>query len=233
RCTRPPVRLLNHAPLAADHYCREGGRPRPSRRMLEPPPPPPGPMTGAALITGPDQTFRRFDGDHRATGGRAGRTTGLGLPVAITLVAVLVAGAVGAMAIPSGPAKAADLRLSLSPGRVLHYPAHPSMVARVQVGDTWTSRFQQAMPTAAAPIAYTVHSGLLRYEQHDGTRVAVLTDAVTLPMHLTFDLPKAGRARGAVALAFHPGDRHPRISVSGLITAVQTAWLDPGTGTWI
>src|SRR5438105_11194385 len=54
----------------------------------------------------------------------------------------------------------------------------------VQVGDTWTSRFQQAMPTAAAPIAYTVHSGLLRYEQHDGTRVAVLTDAVTLPMHL-------------------------------------------------
>src|SRR5438105_4376598 len=135
RCTRPPVRLLNHAPLAADHYCREGGRPRPSRRMLEPPPPPPGPMTGAALITGPDQTFRRFDGDHRATGGRAGRTTGLGLPVAITLVAVLVAGAVGAMAIPSGPAKAADLRLSLSPGRVLHYQAHLSMVARAKVGD--------------------------------------------------------------------------------------------------
>lgn len=103
-------------------------------------------------------------------------------------------------------------------------PDHP-----VDVGDTWTKKFDQDLPFGMGSLRYEVDSSFLRYDTVDGKRTAVLFSTLSLPLDMSIDLKKllsaTGGSGGGDAI---PGN--PKMQFGGTMTMQQTAWFDQALG---
>jgi hypothetical protein len=103
-------------------------------------------------------------------------------------------------------------------------PDHP-----VDVGDSWTKKFDQDLPFGMGSLQYEVASSLLRYETVDGSRTAVIFSTLSLPLDMAIDLKKVLTATGGDA----GGDAipgNPKMQFGGTMTMQQTAWFDQARG---
>lgn len=105
-------------------------------------------------------------------------------------------------------------------------PDHP-----INVGDSWTKRFDQDLPFGMGRLRYEVESSLLRYEAIDGKRTAVLFSTTSLPLDMSIDLKKVLAASGNSAAQLSlPGGGNPKMALGGSMSMRQTAWFDQARG---
>jgi hypothetical protein len=97
----------------------------------------------------------------------------------------------------------------------------------VEVGDTWTKTFTQKVPFLDTGLTYESRSFLVRFEEEDGTRAAVIQSDITMPMDFTMDLREAAEYAGVGGL---PDGANPTITFSGASSLRQTSWLDTEGG---
>jgi hypothetical protein len=102
-------------------------------------------------------------------------------------------------------------------------PDHP-----VDVGDSWTKKFDQDLPFRMGSLQYEVASSLLRYETVDGHRTAVIFSTLSLPLDMSIDLKKVLTATGGEGGDSIPGN--PKMAFGGTMTMQQTAWFDQARG---
>jgi hypothetical protein len=102
-------------------------------------------------------------------------------------------------------------------------PNHP-----VKVGDAWTKTFTQDAPFLDTGVTYEARSHLLRYEDVDGVRAAVIQTELTMPLDFTFDLREAAKLAGGSAGL--PDGIDPTISFDGEAVMDSTSWLDSDRG---
>ncbi|HEY3208346.1 MAG TPA: hypothetical protein VGL18_00920 [Actinomycetota bacterium] len=128
----------------------------------------------------------------------------------------------------SGFASNSDLG-SLVPGSDQFMPLLPDHP--VNVGDSWTKRFDQELPFGMGRLRYDVESSLLRYEVIDGKRMAVLFSTLSLPLDMNIDLKKVLAASGNSAGQFSLlGGSNPKMKFGGSMSMQQTAWFDQAHG---
>jgi hypothetical protein len=97
----------------------------------------------------------------------------------------------------------------------------------VEVGDTWTTTFTQEVAFLDTGLTYESRSYLVRYEDEDGARAAVIQSDVTIPLDFTMDLREAAEYTGVIGL---PDGADPSITFEGDATLHSTSWLDTEGG---
>lgn len=102
-------------------------------------------------------------------------------------------------------------------------PDHP-----VDVGDSWTKKFDQDLPFGMGSLKYSVDSRLLRFETVDGRRTAVIFSTMSLPLDMSIDLKKVLSATGGPGGDSIPGN--PKMAFGGTMSMQQTAWFDQARG---
>jgi hypothetical protein len=101
-------------------------------------------------------------------------------------------------------------------------PDHP-----VEPGDTWTTSYDQDVPYASGALHYEASNTLLRYEDIDGVRAAVIQTHLQLPLNITFKLSEMAKAFGGSADEVPSG---AKMVFRGEVTMDQTSWFDPAAG---
>ena len=103
-------------------------------------------------------------------------------------------------------------------------PDHP-----VKPGDVWTKDFEVPFPFGGGSIRYSSRNELVRYEDVDGARAAVIHSDLTIPLDITMDLRKllVGTGQSTSEL---PAGSDPKIAYGGSLTVSMTDWFDPVSG---
>jgi hypothetical protein len=127
-------------------------------------------------------------------------------------------------AVGFAPELGSDFGSSL-PGSDQFLPALPDHP--VQPGDTWTTSYDQDVPYADGTLHYEATNTLLRYEDIDGVRAAVIQTHLELPLNITFKLAEMAKAFGDSAEDVPSG---AKMVFRGEVTMDQTSWFDPAAG---
>jgi hypothetical protein len=101
-------------------------------------------------------------------------------------------------------------------------PDHP-----VEPGDTWTTSYDQDVPYADGTLHYEATNTLLRYEDIDGVRAAVIQTHLQLPLNITFKLSEMAKAFGESTDDVPKG---AKMVFRGEVSLDQTSWFDPAAG---
>jgi hypothetical protein len=98
-------------------------------------------------------------------------------------------------------------------------PDHP-----VKPGDSWHRSSSQDLPFGMGTMHYDSSNRLLRYEDIEGVRAAVITSHTTVPMNLTVDMRTVLKAMGTDAGI--PDGTNPTMRFGGSMSLSSTSWLD-------
>jgi hypothetical protein len=102
-------------------------------------------------------------------------------------------------------------------------PGHP-----VAIGEVWRKSFDQANPVGTGSIHFSTASTLLRFEEVNRVRAAVVQSTATLPIDVSMNIRLALAATGQPATGLANG-ADPVDSYLGLMNFRQMAWIDPNT----
>lgn len=118
------------------------------------------------------------------------------------------------------------------PGLEQFTPVLPDQA--VEPGDTWTEEFEVPFPYGDGVIRYRTENRLLRYEEVEGVRAAVVESRMRVPFDFTLSLREMfealGESPGGPRHDPFLGEFDPRMAFRGSQETVGISWFAPGPG---